>query len=71
MTVEDNAAISDMQDLDQSLEMELEQLHVELACLTHREMIRKEEIRKRCEAIGKERLRLFMERRKIKMKYES
>ena len=70
MTTEDNEAIVQILGQDDTLAKELKALNEELSCLSHREMIRKEEIRILCEGIGKERLELFMERRKIYGKYE-
>jgi len=50
---------------DAILEKEWQDLRDELPTLTHREMIRKVEITKRMEAIGKERFELFKERREL------
>jgi len=44
------------------LEKEWQDLRDELPTLTHREMIRKVQIKERMEAIGKERFELFKER---------
>ena len=47
---------------DAILEKEWQDLRDELPTLTHREMIRKVQIKERMEAIGKERFELFKER---------
>jgi hypothetical protein len=55
---------------DAILEKEWQDLRDELPTLTHREMIRKVQIKERMEAIGKERFELFKERREIYNKIE-
>ena len=55
---------------DAILEKEWQGLRDELPTLTHREMIRKVQIKERMEAIGKERFELFKERREIYNKIE-
>ena len=60
-----------MNALDQSLERdallekELHDLRSEDLTLGHREMQRRVWIKERCEAIGKQRFEMFMERRKL------
>ena len=60
-----------MNALDQSLERdallekELQDLRSEDLTLGHREMQRRVWIKERCEAIGKQRFEMFMERRKL------
>jgi len=66
----DNEAISKSLERDAILEKEWQDLRDELPTLTHREMIRKVEITKRMEAIGKERFELFKERREVYNKIE-
>jgi len=66
----DNEAISKSLENDAILEKEWQDLRDELPTLTHREMIRKVEITKRMEAIGKERFELFKERREVYNKIE-
>jgi hypothetical protein len=61
----DNEAISKSLESDAILEKEWQDLRDELPTLTHREMIRKVQIKERMEAIGKERFELFKERRQI------
>ena len=55
---------------DAILEKEWQDLRDELPSLTHREMIRKVQIKERMEAIGKERFELFKERRELYNKIE-
>jgi len=55
---------------DAILEREWHDLRDELPTLSHREMIRKVQIKERMEAIGKERFGLFKERREIYNKIE-
>lgn len=55
---------------DAILEKEWQDLRDELPTLTHREMIRKVQIKERMEAIGKDRFELFKERREIYNKIE-
>ena len=50
---------------DAILEKEWQDLRDELPTLTHREMIRKVQIKERMEAIGQERFELFKERREL------
>jgi hypothetical protein len=56
---------------DAILEKEWQDLRDELPTLSHREMIRKVQIKERMEAIGKERFELFKERREIHNKIEN
>jgi len=58
-------------EMDAILEKEWQDLRDELPTLTHREMIRKVQIKERMEAIGKERFELFKERREIHNKIEN
>ena len=51
--------------LDAILEKELHDLRSEDLTLGHREMQRRVWIKERCEAIGKQRFEMFMERRKL------
>ena len=51
--------------LDAILEKELQDLRSEDLTLGHREMQRRVWIKERCEAIGKQRFEMFMERRKL------
>jgi hypothetical protein len=50
---------------DRNLEIEIESLQSEMLVLSPLEMLRKVEIKSRIEAIGKERMVLFLERRKL------
>ena len=52
-------------ELDALLEKELQDLRSEDLTLGHREMQRRVWIKERCEAIGKQRFEMFMERRKL------
>jgi hypothetical protein len=60
-----NNTVSDSLIKDRKLEVEIESLQSEMLVLSPLEMLRKVEIKSRIEAIGKERLLLFVERRKI------
>ena len=51
--------------LDALLEKELHDLRSEDLTLGHREMQRRVWIKERCEAIGKQRFEMFMDRRKL------
>lgn len=51
--------------LDFALDQELLDLRGEDRTLNHRELQRRVQIKERCEQIGKERLGLFLERRKL------
>ena len=51
--------------LDALLEKELQDLRSEDLTLGHREMRRRVWIKERCEAIGKQRFEMFLERRKL------
>jgi hypothetical protein len=52
---------------DAMLEAELKDLQEERATLSVLQLERKVEIKNRCEEIGKERMRLFLERRKLQV----
>ena len=52
-------------ELDALLEKELHDLRSEDLTLGHREMQRRVWIKERCEAIGKQRFEMFMERQKL------
>ncbi len=58
-------ALAKSLELDTLLEKELHDLRSEDLTLGHREMQRRVQIKERCEAIGKQRFEMFMERRKI------
>ena len=58
-------SITQSLELDALLEKELHDLRSEDLTLGHREMQRRVQIKERCEAIGKQRFEMFLERRKL------
>jgi hypothetical protein len=64
--MENNTGLSDLMQQDEALERELDDLIEERKTLGPKEVERKRQIKERTAQIGKERLRLFQERRELR-----